>query len=111
MAKIFSAPAEIKTPDLSDYKNWQENDTKYLTELREWCRKNGSGALCGEIVREPVADGYAQYMVYTEKPLQLIHVPTGDAWQFRWASKWNLTDIRNMVKRQKALAELFKQKS
>lgn len=33
------------------------------------------------IVSFPVADGFALYFVYSEKPLVLQHIPYGDAWQ------------------------------
>ena len=35
----------------------------------------------GELVSFPVADGYANYVVWRAKPLRLVHLPVGDAWR------------------------------
>jgi hypothetical protein len=108
MAKIYSPPQELaETPDFFPIENWQQREQEWVDKMREWCLTNGSGDLCGEIVREGVGDGYAQYMVFKSKPLTLIHLPIGDAWNFQWANKWNLKDIKGMVERNRNHKRLF----
>jgi hypothetical protein len=108
MAKIYSPPQELaETPDLFPIENWQQREQEWVDKMREWCFANGSGDLCGEIVCEGVGDGYAQYMVFKSKPLTLIHLPIGDAWDFQWAHKWNLKDIKGMVERNRNRNRLF----
>jgi len=60
-----------------------------------------------------VADGYAQYMVECEKPLRLIHLPFGDAYSAGpvWERGLRITDVRQMVQRDKGLAKLFAERS
>src|SRR5690606_28294948 len=111
MAKIYSPPAEVGP--VPTY-NWREDhevnaarEDEWIERLRQWCRENGSGDLVGEVVRDQVADGYAQYMVMSNRPLTLIHLPVVDAWQSRWAHRWTVKDVREMVDRQRRMAELF----
>jgi hypothetical protein len=41
---------------------------------------NPKNPLIGKIMRYPAADGYAQYLICSTKPLILQHVKIGDAW-------------------------------
>jgi hypothetical protein len=114
MAKIVSPPkavGEVPGFDIKNIDGWEKAENEWLEKLRKWCKKNGSGDLAGEVVREAAADGYAQYMVFKMRPLTLIHLPLGDAWHFRWAHKWNAADIRDKVKREKSISDLFSRKS
>lgn len=38
-------------------------------------------SLVGFLMRFPIADGYALYVVSRQKPLQLQHIPSGDGWR------------------------------
>lgn len=58
----------------------------------------------------PVADGYAEYMVASMKPLELVHIPLGDAWQFEYAHRLTAKDVQDKIDQQKALEELFNKK-
>lgn len=112
MAKIYSIPEELEAtmPTWSikdDHREHMRREEKWLEELRQWCMVHGSGKYAGQIVRDGVADGYAQYVVFSLRPLQLIHIPLGDAWQSRWAHRWTAADIKQMVER----AKLFSKKS
>jgi len=81
MAKIYAPPAGLEYN--CDYsKDWQKQENKYLDKLRKYCKQHtdSKSALVGETFRIPMADSYALYMVFRTKPLELIHVPTGDAW-------------------------------
>lgn len=116
-ATIYSAPAEIGDPPELDYSNrddrsWEEfyaPEGKWEEAVKAWCRTNGSGELRGEEVRWGRGDGYARYVVYTEKPLGLIHLATGDAWQIDDIMRrgLRLSDVRANVASQKKMAELF----
>ena len=56
--------------------------------------------MAGEIITTGVADGYAYYMVFGEKPLTLIHMPIGDAWRAGaiWERGLRIADARQMPK-------------
>lgn len=114
MAKIFLAPSSITLPQWSINKTYQENmleENKYLETLKGLVVKsNPKQKLVGEIIKFPVADGYAEYMVASMTPLELIHIPLGDAWHFEYAHRLTKKDVEEKIRNQKALEELFKKK-
>lgn len=111
MAKIYSPPEEFsRLPSLS-FRNWEDYEKEckgWLNKLKIWCIFHGNGEEKGKIVKTPVADGYAQYMVLSIKPLILIHIPLYDGWDFRWAHRWTSKDVKEMIQREKILNALFK---
>lgn len=114
MAKVYRAPTQVgEPPDLTigDIQGYMAREQEWVQAVGAWAKANGSGALAGEEVRWPHADGQARYVVYTEKPLALIHLPVGDAWQFPYVNAMRLSDIRQQVERQRGLARLFGRKS
>lgn len=118
MAKIYSPPTEIgEAPHLDftdksrDFKDILADEEKaeeaYTQKIVEWAKKHGSSDLRGELIRYPVADGYALYVVYSLKPATLIHVPVGDAWQFQYADRFTAKDIKNDVARAQRIRKTF----
>jgi hypothetical protein len=57
-----------------------------------------------------VADGYAQYMVASLSPVELIHLPLWDAWQFDYAGRLTKKDIIEKINQRKAMEKLFSKK-
>lgn len=121
-AKIYAVPEELGDPPVIDFANrdrkrsideLMEPERAWERQVAEWCRENGNGDLAGEEVSWQRGDGYARYVVYTEKPLALIHLPTGDAWQIEeiMVRGLRLSDIREEVRRRKALNDLFSRRS
>ena len=119
MGKVYSPPEEIKpAPRLRDFmidgkfnmKKMEETEEEWIDELRTWCKMNSNGKYVGEMIREPVADGYAQYMVFSLRPLVLLHLPLGDAYQFQWDNRWTASDVKMMIEQEKKMDSLFKQK-
>ena len=104
MAKVYSAPENIKCE--YDYRNFnyereQAKEEAYIKELEQFCKKNTSSKsnLVGKTIQTGVADGYAVYMVYNTKPLELIHLEIGDAWNADriWLRGLKLADVKQMV--------------
>lgn len=89
------------------YFNAQE---EYIERLRKFCKENtdSNSPLVGEIVRTHVADNFANYMVYRTKPLQLIHVPVGDAYHADpvWIRGLRLSDVKKQIEGEKAWKEI-----
>lgn len=114
MAKIFAAPSSIELPQWSIKKTHNENmaeEKVYLDQLKDMLTKRKpTQKLVGEIIRFPAADGYAEYMVASTTPLELIHIPLGDAWDYQYAHRLTKKDVEEKIKNQKALEELFKKK-
>ncbi|TXH16603.1 MAG: hypothetical protein E6R03_05245 [Hyphomicrobiaceae bacterium] len=102
MAKIYALPEGMKVPDPDYSKPWTEimaAEEKFLDELREVLRKRCPDKLVGAQVHTPRGDGHAVYMVAREKPLELVHVPIGDAWRADpvWERGLRLSDVKRMV--------------
>ena len=110
MGKIFAAPECIPSPgfDLSEgIDAYHKRNQAYVESVQQWARDNGRGALRGETVRFPVADGYAQYVVLSTAPVRLIHLQVGDAWHFEYADRLSSHDVKVEVKRRRELEALF----
>lgn len=111
--KVYACPAEIPEPKY-DYRNFnskqfQEVEAAHKAQLKSWLQDKGyNGKNTGEIVRFPVADGYAQYMLGDKgKGGILIHLPYGDAWNYRDAEYLPKKVILERIERDKKLQELF----
>jgi hypothetical protein len=115
MAKVYKAPegyepdyALLREPD--GYAKYAAAEAAYIERMKAAARKANPGdRLAGTPWSTPVADGYAQYLVWSSKPLSLIHLPIGDAWHAPAALIRGLrvTDIRNLAKAEAALERLF----
>lgn len=113
MATIYAPPQEMPVPqiDLSlSIRERMEVEDKWIERLRRWVKQNGSGQYAGKVIKDQVADGYAMYMVFSLRPLILIHLPLGDAYQSRWDHRWIASDVKQMVEREETLHALFSKK-
>ena len=115
MGKIYSPPVEAgELPRLDSRKeSWQtyvQREQEYVAKVQKWAKENGSGSLAGELVTFPYADGYAQYVVFSLKPVSLIHLPVGDAWQYPYVNRLTAADIKKEVGRIKGMKKLFASK-
>jgi len=109
MAKIYSAPKEITIPELDfrDMKKYKEECEKFTQDLKEFCLKRKKGKNIGEIVYFPVADGNASYMVASMKPLELIHIPLGDSYDFQFIHLLTAKEIQQNIDLNKAISKIF----
>lgn len=83
-------------------------EEEFLAELVTWVKARApQDEYAGAVVRWPMADGYAQYLVAAMKPVQLIHLPLGDAWDFPLAHRATKKDIIGRINADKAWAELI----
>lgn len=87
--RIYSCPTEVPAPEI-DFRNYNHDremrrEEEHRQQLAQWLRTNGyPGANTGRICSFPVADGKAMYMVAEKgRSVSLIHLPYGDAWQYR----------------------------
>lgn len=118
MAKFYATPKDCgDTPSfaLAAGGSFQTYDTAckiFIHKVQKFCRDHGQGKLAGELWKHPVADGYAQYVVYTCKPLTLVHLNIGDAWHVDklTARGLRLSDIKEQIEYDKRLAKLFASK-
>jgi|FLOH01.1.fsa_nt_gi hypothetical protein len=110
-AKIYSAPEEIKQPSIDftqSMSEWEKQDQEYLDKLKGWLKENNfKGKNAGEVIRLPWADSYAQYMVMSMHPLQLFHIPLGDAWDHPDADLLTAKRVQQKIDADKAMQKLF----
>jgi hypothetical protein len=105
MAKVFAAPEPA--PDLMtalgqtrDWKEYDRQEQAYIERMQTLAReRTPNDPLVGEVVRFGYADGYAQYVVWSTKPLHLIHLAVGDAWDLPdWQTRGlRLADVKDAV--------------
>ena len=111
MTTIYNVPKEIKLPepDFSNYDNAKEQakEDKFLKELRAFIKPHSNSIHNGKIVRFPVADSYAQYMVVSIKPCAMVHLPLCDAWTYQYVNRLTGKDIVEKIKGDEAMAKLF----
>lgn len=104
MAKVFKAPIEAPAFNMD---TWREDEAKYIADVKARIPKANTGEFVGEIVRFAKGDGYAQYIVWKQNPLELIWLEVGDKWQADDATirGLRLSDIETQVKRSRFFAE------
>lgn len=87
---------------------------KFFDDLKNKLISMGhTGSLTGEVVRFPVGDGAAVYMVAEGSTTFLVHCPIGDAWSIPEAHARGLrkSDIRDMIRREQRMRDLFSRRS
>lgn len=119
-ATIYAPPDEVGEIPWIDFSARNEKsideilapEREWEDKLKEWARREGQGELRGEEWSYQRNDGYARYVVFSEQPLALVHIPTGDGYQIDEITRrgLRLSDVREDVARQKKMAELFGQK-
>lgn len=107
--KIYSPPAEVGNPNISYNEDWPVQEKQYINKLYQYVVKYGQGKSRGKIVRYQVADGYAEYMVFSEKPAALIHIPLADAYQYPMVSRFTMKEVLSDIQRQEEFHKLFQQ--
>ena len=106
MATLLDNPL---LPPHFDLQTWRQDDERYISKCRDLCRANGDHPLLGQVVRWQRADGYAEYMVFNIEPLELIHLPLGDAYEVEAPLIRGLErqDIEEMIEREDRIRKIF----
>ena len=117
MATVYGAPKGFDPPKITDFlkpkfdmQAYDHAQDQYVRKLAEYARRHTPGNdLVGEVVRFGVADGYARYMVWKTKPLQLIHLGLGDSYSIpeAHARGLRLKDIKEMINTERTIRNLF----
>lgn len=113
MAKVFTLPEGFTAPEFNwkDIEQYNKDCADFTARLKQWCVERNPDQECiGEVIKFPVADGYAEYMVAAIKPVQLIHLPFLDAYDSETAYLMTAKAIKEKVSQQKALNDLFSRK-
>ena len=103
MGKVYSAPTEIAKPilDFSNVPAWRKAEEEYIKHVSNFAKQTSkdkaNASYVGEQFKIPMADGYACYVVYSLKPVALIHLPIGDEWDSPLASQVNAKYIKDHI--------------
>lgn len=109
MGTVYTPPEEFVLPDpTQDWEKYDKESKEYEERLIQTVKDLNLCPEAGEVIRFQVADGYARYVVYSLKPVVLIHINTYDAYQFQYAHRLTAKDIREQLRKEKALDDLFK---
>ncbi len=113
MAQLHAKPYTFdagKTSSFMDVMNAQDVELRRLQAAAEALDPD---ALVGKLIDFPVADGKAVYLVTSEKPLVLQHVPFFDAYRIDAAMIRGLRadDVRRLVKQKAGWKALFAQRA
>jgi hypothetical protein len=101
MAKLLATPYKnTKWDGVEPYREYDKRVSEILKNIGD------------QVIKFPVADGYALYFVKTLKPLVLQHIPAGDAWRISAAEIRGLriADVEFKLKQGKLMRELFSRK-
>lgn len=106
MAKIYAMPNQKEWDKVRD---WKSKTLSYEEQLRLE-EKLFAEIPQDKIIHFGVADGAAMYYVYSMKPLQICHIPYGDAYRAdRLIEKaLNVTEVKRLLGRDKAFNKLWK---
>ena len=112
MGKVYAAPAECKVPQITfggrfDWDTYNKACDKFTADVVAWAKAHSRDPLAGEILRFAVADGHAEYVVLSTKPVKLIHLEVGDAWHFQHIGLMTAAAIKKQVKAEKKWAKMF----
>ena len=109
MAKVFLLPNGFEAPkfDWQNIEQYEKDCLELVERLKKWCIERNNQKNVGEIIKFQVADGYAEYMVASTKPVELVHLPFWDAWQSETASLMTAKAIQDKIDQKIAMAKLF----
>jgi len=117
--ELFNPPKHLKKPQLevigknynAAFDKLSEDEDKYLVELTDFVKKRKSGKYIGKVIKFPVADGYAKYMVASVRPLELVNIPFDDEYEFQYIYNLKWKDIRLKIEQEELLNKLFSPKN
>lgn len=113
-AQIYSALDSVKVPTFSfgtgqTIEDHNKAMDKYKVDLKKELNRMGyNGKNVGEVIKFQVADGYAQYMVISMRPLRLMHLPLIDSYEFNYVHLMTTKEVNDQIEANKKWEELFK---
>ena len=112
MAKVFTLPKGFEAPELNweDIEQYDKDCAELIERLRQTFKERNNNKNVGEIIKFQVADGYAEYMVTSMKPVELIHLPFWDSYQSETAQLMTAKAIQEKIDLKNMWNKLAKQK-
>ena len=110
MAKIYDVPSEIELPQFDfskPYSEYKAKEDEYLAKVKKLLVDHNPTEHVGEIITFPVADGQACYMVASLKPVCLVHLPIGDAWNFQYVHLLTKKEVVLKIQQQNSFNKMW----
>lgn len=113
MATLVATPKEIAIAltyqEGEPFNTYFKRSERKLAELHQKAHQLPNGQIVGGVISFPIADGSAMYLVVSDKPLKLAHLPYGDAWHIEAPTIRGLrrVDVVQMLQREKTLASMY----
>lgn len=111
-ATIFTHPESVGDPPAwesgKDFHVHMAEEQAWEQEVVKFAKTFGTGKYAGEIFSWPMGDGRASYVVFRLKPLEMIWLSTGDAWDIPDVVARGLTaaDVRKQIDGERRWQEL-----
>lgn len=111
--RIYATPKEVQKPkmDFMNFGKYREDVKKYVNDIAEFCKKHSKEPLAGKTFSFPVADGKAEYMLLSLKPLKVIHLDIYDEYQYEGVQWMKAKDVVDKINQQEKLNKLFSKKT
>lgn len=112
--KVFGLPQtlEATTPKV-DYRNFNydtmiADENAHRETVKNWLLEQGyTGKHTGGVLRMPIADGHAEYMLADGSPSILLHLPYGDAWDSPDVQYLPKKEVVKRIKGHEAMMKAF----
>lgn len=110
--KIYGCPERLPAPK-PDYRHFDikaeaDREASHAESLRTWLFARGyCNTHSGQIVRFPIGDGFALYMLADGPQSFLIHLPYGDGYHYPDAQHLPKDEIIRRIDGERRLADLF----
>ena len=99
-------PCELDMGSLQKYREYESNVTRWKKILSDQYRRECAQEFVGEVIRTPIADGFAEYIVVSARPLRVVHLDVGDGWNAPrpWIRGLRHEDVAEMIAVEKSIA-------
>lgn len=109
--KIYAGIESIEKPE-TDYKNYnyeleEKREQEYVKKVVKYAKLRHTGNYVGKELQMSVADGYARYIVISEKPMALVHLDLGDGYDHPYIHRLTAKDVKDEIDRSERLGKIF----
>jgi len=110
MAKLSNE--DYPKPEIENTRERFMKEYKIIDELADRTLSAEPGTVVGCLIKFPIADGFAYYLVKKARPLTLQWIPFGDAWEIPgpYLLGLNLTDVKNILDSARKLHKILNKK-
>jgi hypothetical protein len=115
MGKVYDPPKGFNPPDIRlaskiGFPEYQKLCEAFVDSVKRVAREQGDCPEAGKEINFPVGDGRARYVIFSLKPVKLVHLSVNDGYHFQYVHRLTAADIREELRKQNGLKKLFSSK-